>query len=96
MYTSTVNSFKNSFKKPSTSNKSASVTVVSLTRSLKASTNTTTVSVSQTRKRDNRYSSPDKRQQLAIEKMSNSVDAILASKPAQVAFEKRRGGVSSF
>lgn len=44
----------------------------------------------------NDYSSPDKRQKLAIEKMRNNVGAVLASKPAQVAFEKRRSGVSSF
>ncbi|RCI00988.1 hypothetical protein CU097_015217 [Rhizopus azygosporus] len=40
----------------------------------------------------NDYSSPDKRQKLAIEKMKNNVGALLASKPAQVAFEKRRSG----
>lgn len=44
----------------------------------------------------NNYSSPDKRQKLAIEKMRNNVGAVLTSKPAQVAFEKRRSGVSSF
>lgn len=44
----------------------------------------------------NNYSSPDKRQKLAIEKMRNNEGAVLASKSAQVAFEKRKSGVSSF
>ena len=35
----------------------------------------------------NDYSSPDKRQKLAIEKMRNNIGAVLASKPVQVAFE---------
>ncbi|CAO3690596.1 unnamed protein product [Rhizopus stolonifer] len=38
----------------------------------------------------NNHSTPDKRLQLAIGKMSNSVDAVLASKPAKVTFGKRR------
>ncbi|KAG2208111.1 hypothetical protein INT47_010473, partial [Mucor saturninus] len=37
----------------------------------------------------NNYSSPDKRVNLAIEKMKNNVSAVLASKPAHVVFEKR-------
>ncbi|KAG0782262.1 hypothetical protein G6F16_005759 [Rhizopus arrhizus] len=41
----------------------------------------------------NDYSTPDKRLQMAIEKMTNSVDAVLESKPAQVVFEKRKTGV---
>ncbi|KAG0946801.1 hypothetical protein G6F57_007808 [Rhizopus arrhizus] len=40
----------------------------------------------------NDYSTPDKRLQMAIEKMTNSVDAVLESKPAQVVFEKRKTG----
>ncbi|KAI9343669.1 hypothetical protein BD770DRAFT_397985 [Pilaira anomala] len=36
----------------------------------------------------NDYNSPDKRQKLAVENMRNNVGAVLASKPAQVAFEK--------
>jgi hypothetical protein len=43
----------------------------------------------------NDYSSPDKRLQMVIEKMTNSVDAVLESKPAQVVFEKRKTGASN-
>ncbi|KAG2232271.1 hypothetical protein INT48_001556 [Thamnidium elegans] len=42
----------------------------------------------------NDYSSPDKRQKLAIEKMRNNVGAVLASTLAQVTFEKRRSGLN--
>lgn len=43
----------------------------------------------------NHYSTPDIRLQKAIKKMNNSVDAVLESKPAQIAFEKRKTGVSN-
>lgn len=43
----------------------------------------------------NHYSTPDIRLQKAIKKMNNSVDAVLESKPAQTAFEKRKTGVSN-
>lgn len=43
----------------------------------------------------NDYSTPDERLRLAIGKMSKNVDAVLASKPAQVTFEERRNSVSS-